>query len=151
MYINRTKMQFVCNKCNKNFGSNRALSYHTSHKACKRRDFFCKFCANSFTTSSNMYRHMQRDCHIKKEKDDEKAEVFEKLVEIEEKLRKEFKEKHDELCKKIVETEKENKKLRKVVKTIKNKSTNTTNNNNSNNNNNNNFGRIWKRRYIKDR
>ena len=90
---------FKCSTCDKEFKSQQNLNYHVEKNACKEYICNCKYCDKGFTTKSNMYTHIRSSCKAKKQKDEEKDEIYKKLLEIE------------EMKKKLIELEKTNKKL----------------------------------------
>lgn len=59
-------------------------------------DLLCKYCQRIFSKNSNLSRHLKTNCKIKKQYDDEKEEIFKKLLFKESML----KEKEQELNKK---------------------------------------------------
>ena len=61
-------MDFVCDKCNKNFNQKAHLKYHIEKEVCEGKSFQCNFCGKGFTTHTSMYRHIRNSCKIKKRK-----------------------------------------------------------------------------------
>lgn len=92
----------------------------------------CKYCKRTFTCSTNMYRHVNHTCKIKKGEDQQHDQMHEKLIKLEEKSKKidELEEtnlKLMEKSKKIDEIEENNRKLKnsitlleKTINSIKN-------------------------------
>ena len=91
-------MAHICDSCEKQFKSRQNLSYHVEHGACKVLGYHCKYCNKGFTASPNMYVHMKDNCKVKKQDDIEKAQIYERLLKLEEE--------NDELKKKVVTLEK---------------------------------------------
>jgi superfamily II DNA or RNA helicase len=131
-YSNDNKTgKYECSKCLKTFAYKHCLTRHIDNKVCVGKQyeddgtndeqFKCKYCGKSFTTSTSMYRHVNHTCKIKKQADNEKSQIYEKLLELEENNK---------------EIVKENKMLKKEVITLRNdvkkitKSSNGTINNN---------------------
>ncbi len=85
--------KWICSDCDKKFTCKRNLDYHISNKACKKYTHYCKFCDKGFTSEISMNRHVKEVCPVKKKNDDEKNEIYEKLIQIEEKHEKELKKK----------------------------------------------------------
>jgi len=48
------------------------------------RQFKCKYCGKAFTTSTSMYRHVNHTCKVKKQDEDEKSEIYRRLLNLEE-------------------------------------------------------------------
>ena len=69
----------ICGKCNTSFVRKRNLDNHILKKACKQKDYKCKYCNKGFTSDSSMYRHIRTICNKKNEKDNRLKEL-EKLV-----------------------------------------------------------------------
>jgi hypothetical protein len=132
-------MSFVCDECEKEFRSQQNLDYHIFKKACKISTCYCKYCNKGFTAKTNMYTHIRNSCREKKKEDDDRENILERLVKLEEK-NKQLEKDHEEIeklkkqNKKIV---KENEKLKKIVKIDNSIKTNNINNGTINNNNNN--------------
>jgi hypothetical protein len=120
---------FICAKCGKTFKHNKNLKYHTDNNACKNREYNCKYCDKELASESSMYRHMRESCQVKKQNDQEKNEIYERLLKLEEKEKK---------------TSEANKKLQKEVEKLKkvNHTVNNTSNNTKNTVNNTNFGTV---------
>lgn len=85
----------------------------------------CKFCGKVFTTSTNMYRHMNHTCKIKKSEDKNRDEIYERLVMLEKKNR-DFEKENKQLKKEVVS-------LKKNVQTVSNVTNNINNTKNINN------------------
>src|SRR5579872_2818982 len=119
--------KYVCDKCDMSFTRQAGLSYHVEKNACKEKNIKCKFCDAPFVTKISMYRHIRTACKTKKREDKQKEEIYERLLKLEEEIKK----KDTENVKKIKELEKTNKNLAKEIKNIK-----TCNKNNINNVNN---------------
>jgi hypothetical protein len=132
-------MSFTCEECGKDLKSQQSLDYHKLHDACKVLAYTCKYCKRGFTNESNMYRHVRETCKTKKEDDNEKKGILERLIKLEEEMIKTKNEskKYQEDNKKCRE---DNKKLQKEVESMKKiinntqGKTNTTNTNNTTNN-----------------
>ncbi|VBB18593.1 hypothetical protein YASMINEVIRUS_1056 [Yasminevirus sp. GU-2018] len=95
--------ELLCPNCAREFPRKRNLDNHLAKNACKQYAHFCKLCEKGFTTETSMYRHVRTSCKVKKENDNEKSKIYERLVEIEAKYK---------------EIEQENKKLTKRIKTM---------------------------------
>ncbi len=104
-------MEVVCDLCNKQLKSQKALDYHKSHNACRELLYLCKYCEKGFATESNMYIHMRSSCKTKKEDDKEKKSIYERLIKLEE----ENKKIHEAMKKE----KNQNKKLQKKVALMK--------------------------------
>lgn len=78
--------KYKCEKCNKVFKRNENLKYHISKDACKKDKFFCKYCNNGFTTVNSMYRHMKHSCKIRKQEEEKKLDILNRLILLEEKI-----------------------------------------------------------------
>jgi hypothetical protein len=105
-------------ECNKEFISNQNLTYHVSNNVCKKKNFCCKYCPAKFTSKVAMYKHMRDACKIKKQNDNEKENILERLMKLEEKDKKleEYNKKQIEVTKKL---EQDNKKLKEENEKIK--------------------------------
>lgn len=95
-----------------------SLQYHTKNNVCTGtyhdddgKSFACKYCGKGVTLSSSMYRHMNHTCKIKKADDQERDEIYERLVKLEERNDK-FEEENKKLKREVVS-------LRKNVKSVK--------------------------------
>ncbi len=90
----------------------------------------CKYCNKVFTTNSNYNRHVKRNCKKRKEIEDEKALIFERLLKKLESIEKE----NLEIRKENMEVKE---KLTRITKIIykKNQASNCHNTNNTQNNN----------------
>lgn len=134
--------EYKCSECDKLFKYKKNYNYHVNNNVCTGKQYAvddnsinaCKYCGKTFTTPTNMYRHMNHTCKIKKAEDQKRDQIYERLVELEKKS-----EKIDVLEKENKELKKEMKSLKKNVKDdkkVKKITNNTTNNNNTNNINN---------------
>ena len=129
-------MSYTCDDCEKAFRSQQNLDYHILKKACKIYSCYCKYCNKGFTVKTNMYTHIRNSCKEKKKEDNDREDILERLVKLEEK-NKQLEQDHIEIeklkkqNKKIV---KENEKLKKFVKIDKSIKTNNINNGTINNN-----------------
>lgn len=74
---------YVCEKCNKQFKQKGHLLYHVENNACKVYNFECSYCNKGFTTSTSMYRHIRQTCKIKKSEDNNRDEIYSRLVKLE--------------------------------------------------------------------
>jgi len=102
-----------CNNCGHEFGRRYHLDKHLENKSCKTRNYKCKYCDKMFTTDNSMYRHMKHNCNVKKDDENKRNTIFERLLKL----------------------EKENEELKEELKKIKTNTTyNTVNNNNRINN-----------------
>ncbi|VBB18490.1 hypothetical protein YASMINEVIRUS_953 [Yasminevirus sp. GU-2018] len=105
---------YNCELCGKSFKRKENLDYHKSKIVCEEKAFGCKFCSSKFTSKSTMYRHMREYCKVKKQNDNEKTEIYNRLIKLEE----EHKKAQIESKTRLTKLENENKKLRKTVKTL---------------------------------
>jgi hypothetical protein len=130
-----------CPKCKKRFGQKGHLEYHVTNNACKEYSHYCDLCGKGFTTASSMHRHINSNCAVKKENDNNNNEILNRLIQMEAEMKltnKKMKmlEKDNKKVKKLELTveklSNENKKIKKVNKTIQ---TNSNNNNNNSINN----------------
>ena len=102
----------------------------------------CKYCYTSFSRNSNLNKHLKNSCKVKKQQDEEKENIFKKLLEQENTIKDKdeqiktligkinlLEEKVEQISK-ITKNNKVNKAIsnKKIVNNITN--TNTTNNNN---------------------
>ena len=141
--------RFICDGCGKEFARKENLDYHIKNNSCKENPFACENCGRKFTTKTSMIRHMKTTCAVKKEQDAKKDEILERLIQMEEQLKVEKKEREQEAEKvKIALKEKdkqvkklktdikqltnENRKLRTVSKNINSNNTTTTTTNSNN-------------------
>jgi hypothetical protein len=110
-------MSFVCEECEREFKTKQNLQKHYERQACKILSFFCRYCNKGFTTDSSMYRHIRLHCDVKKEEDKKKADIYERLVKLEEENKK-LHEKMSQNEKEITYSKNENKKLKIKVTTM---------------------------------
>ena len=108
--------------CDKKFSRKANLNYHIDKKVCKgviklieknKSKFLCKYCNKGFTNATNMYRHSNHTCKIKKNDDNDKNKIFKRLLKLEEDNKRLIK---IELKSKKIENE--NKKLKRKVNII---------------------------------
>lgn len=124
--------EYTCNICNKIFQRKDHLTYHIKKEACKNRKTECRYCHKLFTTSANMYRHMKYSCKIKRHDDNEKENILNRLLQLE----NANKELAETSKKEIILLQNENIILKKKVDNLEKntnlipKETNTTNINN---------------------
>ena len=67
------------------------MEYHISKSVCvsthydamSLSDNKCKYCGKVFTTATNMYRHMNHTCRIKKNEGLKRDKIYERLLELE--------------------------------------------------------------------
>lgn len=114
-------VKFECDKCNKVFSQKNNLKYHIEHNACKEYKYFCKHCNKGFTADGNMYRHMKHSCKVKKQKDEEREKIYNKILQLEEEnkeIKQEMKNKYKEYKDEIDTIEKNIK--RSIIKNINN-------------------------------
>ena len=121
---------FKCKLCNKKFKRKENKEYHVRNKACKVKEYVCKYCQKGFTTATSMYRHMKHNC---KARDSiEQTELLEKLtnrLECNDERIAKLEKENTQLKKKVV-------KMEKAPKTVYNTSNNSgvVNNGTINNN-----------------
>ncbi|VBB19028.1 hypothetical protein YASMINEVIRUS_1560 [Yasminevirus sp. GU-2018] len=130
---------YECNECQSTFKRKENLEYHLKNNVCTgkihdtdvddndKKKFLCKYCNKGFTSSTNMYRHVNHACKVKKRSDEEKTQIYERLLKLEEKLEEERK-KNNALEKKVVSLEKTVKKTKGAKTIINNTNSNNTNN-----------------------
>jgi hypothetical protein len=128
---------YKCVGCDKEFNKQHGLTYHMNNNVCIKKKFDCKYCPGKFTSKNAMYKHMRDVCKIKKQNDNEKEDILDRLMKIEENARnlEQDNKKQKQVIQKL---EEENKKIKtqmkKVTKsTINTKSINSNNNNTINN------------------
>jgi len=100
----------------------------------------CNYCEKQFSRIDNLHRHLRKYCHIKKEQDNAKELILEKLIEQNNKLL----EQNTNFINEMEKLKKENAEIKLLIKdksTTKN-ITNNANSNNTNNTNNNTFNII---------
>lgn len=122
-------MSYKCHDCDKTFTTKQSLQYHITKRACKDLDYHCKYCNKRFASESSMYRHIRTVCVVKKENDEEKESIFEKLCNMQEEidsLKKELK-----ISKNVTTNTMNNQ--NQCAENINNGTVSTVNNNNNNN------------------
>ena len=73
---------FTCKKCKKNFSLKGNLKCHIDNDSCNNKTTIkCKYCKRKFTTTTSMYRHIRNTCKVKKQDENEKKEIYERLLE----------------------------------------------------------------------
>jgi len=110
---------FTCNKCNHLFVRQQHLDNHIEKNSCRKKKHGCRYCIKSFTTVNSMYRHMKHSCKVRKQEEEKKLDILNRLILLEEKNKT---------------LEEKNKVLENEIIKIKNKKTNITNNNITTNN-----------------
>lgn len=78
----------ICEKCDMTFKRRENLEYHIKNQSCKVRNFACQYCDKPFTSSNNMYRHMKYSCKIKKEQEQMKSELLNRIAYLEEEVQR---------------------------------------------------------------
>jgi Zinc finger, C2H2 type/Zinc-finger of C2H2 type len=75
----------ACAICNKIFTRQHSLDYHIANNACdgKIYDHECEYCNKRYTSQNSLYRHIRTTCKTKKEEDDEKHAVYDRLEKLE--------------------------------------------------------------------
>jgi hypothetical protein len=76
---------YMCETCGKTFKQKGHLDYHIEHNACKEHVHRCRLCNKGFTTATSMYRHVRTSCAVKNKDEENKIQIYEKLIEINEK------------------------------------------------------------------
>jgi hypothetical protein len=137
---------YKCDKCDKGFNSKQSLAYHTNNNVCLKKEYCCKYCPNKFTTKNAMYAHMRDSCRVKKQNDNEKEHILDRLMKLEEDNKRLIILEENEKQQKVViqkleeENEKMKTQMKRVLKTTTKKIPNINNgtiNNKINNNINN--------------
>ena len=113
-----------CDSCAKHFSRKENLDKHVSKAVCGDKKFDCKYCTGKFSTKSAMYRHMKEYCKIKKDQDNEKENILERLLNLEE-VNKKLAKKNGLLEKEVVKLKKGT--ISSIQKTINNKCTTNIN------------------------
>jgi hypothetical protein len=121
---------YKCTSCKKLFQRKANLDYHIEKNVCNGYNQYniydepykCRFCDKSFTTPQSLSRHINHTCKIKKQNDDEKEAILNRLMILEETSKKE-----------ITHLKEENEKLKREVEKISNNTNNTKLINNINN------------------
>ena len=75
--------KYKCEKCNIEFDKKVKLECHIANKRCKIGLHECCLCHKSFTTINSMYRHMKHNCKVKREEEDKKNQIYERLIQLE--------------------------------------------------------------------
>lgn len=75
---------YICDKCSGKFTQKAHLEYHIKNDVCSGKSFKCHFCGKGFTTDTSKYRHIRNTCKVKKERDREMNDMYEKLSKLEE-------------------------------------------------------------------
>jgi len=125
-----------CEKCNREFDTKSHLTYHVDKNACKIIKYNCKYCNKGFTSKTSMYRHLRITCKVKIDDDNEKKDIYDKLIKLEEENRI-LTEKTVILNKKIISDEKrrikDSEKLKNKIIELEQTIPRTTNNINNGN------------------
>jgi hypothetical protein len=103
-------MEFVCEKCDKEFRTKNNLAYHIENEVCVEKLHACKLCCSRFTSKNSMYRHMRTSCKVKKKNEEDRQSIYIKLLE-----------KQSDHTDKLTELLEENKKMQKERNTMLNK------------------------------
>jgi hypothetical protein len=99
-------------------------SHEIPQHAAKKTEFICNYCNHSFTRKDSLSRHIKDFCQIKKDTDNDKEKLFQKLLQEHEKLISD----HETMKQEIQNLKKENKKYKQII----HKQTNNTHNNTHN-------------------
>ena len=81
-----------------------------------KEDNICLYCKNEFTNKSHLTRHIKSYCKVKKQEDNKKEEIYQKLLEENKELKKE----REEFKKELEEVKNEIKQMKILGKTINN-------------------------------
>lgn len=95
----------VCDNCGRSFRRNENLRRHLDKNACRDINYRCSLCNNGFSSKNSMYRHMKHSCEAKKEEDQKKEDIYERLKRLEEQ-NKRIMEENDALKKKVTKISK---------------------------------------------
>ena len=78
---------FVCDDCGSSFKRRENMQYHVKNKVCsggsKTAKHSCRYCNKNFTTATIMYRHVNHTCKVRKNEENKKDEIFERLINLE--------------------------------------------------------------------
>lgn len=76
---------FVCETCNNFFTTKQCLEYHVNNNVCDKniKKFKCKYCDHLFKTNNSMCRHVRTSCKEKKKIDNERNDIYERLLNLE--------------------------------------------------------------------
>jgi hypothetical protein len=112
--------EYKCGTCNKIFKRKNNLDYHVTNRVCIGKQYEidenddashnCKLCGKGFTSATNMYRHTNHTCKVKKSEDRERGKIYERLLELEKKTKQ-----LDVLKKENTTMKKENNTMKKKV------------------------------------
>jgi hypothetical protein len=132
-----TSYRYKCDDCDKGFHSKQNLTYHINNNVCLKKEYICKYCPGKFASKNTMYTHMREVCKIKKQNDNEKENILDRLMKIEEENKKQ-KEVTQKLTEDNIKLKEENEKMKLRMKRVtktKDKLPNINNINSTNNTN----------------
>jgi hypothetical protein len=72
------QIEFSCPNCAKEFKREHNFTKHVEEKICEKEIYECKYCCDTFTTGTSMYRHIRKYCEEKKKIDRESNELKKK-------------------------------------------------------------------------
>jgi regulator of replication initiation timing len=117
-------LQKTLDDLQKNQNESQKHLYFTNDK-----NIVCNYCNKTFTRKNNMIRHIDKYCKIKKKIDEDKENIFNKLLEE----MSIIKQQNKKIIKENMDIKKENKHLKNNIVIKKNNTTNNTINNTTNN------------------
>jgi DNA-directed RNA polymerase subunit RPC12/RpoP len=128
---------YKCETCGKEFQRKANLTYHIKNVDCEELDrgFNCNYCEKQFTSNAILQRHIKHNCKTKKDIDNEKEDILNKLIQIQEETKKEIDNLKQENNKLKKQNTKEITKLKKQIDKLSKPTINNTLNKINNTNN----------------
>lgn len=79
-----------CKLCKKAFQRQANLNYHSNNKVCEKeqkddvkKTYKCKYCDKNYTTPQSLSRHINHICKIKINHENDKKEIYQRLLNLE--------------------------------------------------------------------